>query len=70
MELIRKEERLEIAGKLQDALRNKLITGKDNMIEIDIQTGEDVETDIDWCVVESREHAYLADLRDWRWALE
>ena len=25
---------------------------------------EDVEIDMDWCVVESREHAYLADLME------
>ena len=59
LESIRNEERLEIAGRLQDALGNKLKKcDKDNMMEIDIQTGEDVETNMDWCVVESREHAY------------
>ena len=55
---------MEIAGRLQDALRIKLKTGKDDMMEIDIQTGDDVENDMDWCMVESKEHAYLADLME------
>ena len=36
---------MEIAGRLQDALGNKLKS--DNMMKIDIQTGEDAETDMD-----------------------
>jgi hypothetical protein len=34
---------------------------KDDGLQMEWMVEEEVETDMDWCVVESREHAYLAD---------
>ena len=59
LESMRKEERLEMVGRLKDALRSKVKTGNVDMMEIDIQTEDDIEMDMDWCIVETKEHAYV-----------
>ena len=47
LESIRREERLERAGKLQDALRNQQKVVKDDEMEIDWMIEGDDEMDID-----------------------
>ena len=60
LESIRKEERLERVEKLQAALKTRRETVRDD--EMEWMTEDNVEMDMDWCVLESREHAYLANL--------
>ena len=64
LEFIRKEERLEKIEKLKEALGTKSeMVGNDRM-QMEWMVEEDVEIDMDWWVVESREDAYLADLME------
>ena len=55
LESIRKEERLERVEKLQDALRTRREASRDD--EMEWMTKDNVEIDMEWCMVESREHA-------------
>ena len=64
LESIQKDERLEIAGKLQTVLKQNMKANKDEDMETEEMAEEEVEMYEDWGVMESKEHAYLTELME------